>query len=104
MLRYINIDHQNVEIPLKKKKEAAKYEKNDKLVENWKLRGDETWSTVFRHKASEGPQLSIGSKPCLKFHVKGGCFSDCKMRKSHCVLAGDDKKKTESFIKSLRGE
>ena len=92
------------EIPSKRKKEATKYEKNDKVVDTWKLRNTETWNTVFRHKVSEGPQLSVGCKPYLKCRVKGGCFSDYKMRKSHCVLAPEDKKKTEAFIKSLKGE
>ena len=93
-----------LENPLKKKKEAASYEKNENVVKDWKLRNNETWGTVFRHKASEGPVLSLGCKPCLKFHVKGGCFSDCKLRKSHCQLVDEDKSKMESFIKSLRGE
>ena len=88
----------------KKKKEASKYEKNENLVNDWKLRNNETWGTVFSHKASEGPALSVGCKPCLKFHVKGGCFSDCKLRRSHCVLANKDKSKIEAYIKLLQGE
>ena len=88
----------------KKKKEAAKIEKNLQQVADWKLRNNETWNTVFRHKNQEGPMLSVKCKPCLKYHVKGYCFNDCKQRSSHCVLTNEDHAKTNTFIKTLRGE
>ena len=88
----------------KKKKEAPKYIKNENQVSDWKLRNNETWGTVFKHKSIEGPVLSTGCKPCLKYHVKGGCFADCKLKSTHCQLKSDDKQKVNDFIKSLRGE
>ena len=40
----------------------------------------------------------------MKYHVKGYCFKDCKNKNSHRVLEGEDKRKTDKFIKELRGE
>ena len=77
---------------------------NDDQVRNWKLRQSETWNTVFKNKTRDGPTLSCGSKPCVKYHVKGLCYSDCPHISSHRSLSGDDKVKTEAFIKSIRGE
>ena len=78
--------------------------KNNNQVNSWKLRNNETWNTVFRQKTVEGPLLSLSCKPCLKFHVKGHCFSDCKQKASHCSLKDDDFNKTNEFIKTIRGE
>ena len=77
---------------------------NPSIIPEWKLRHSESWMTVFREKTSDGPLLSMHCKPCLKYHVKGICYDDCKNKKSHCALVGDDKVKTDDFIKSLRGE
>ena len=71
---------------------------------SWKLRQSETWNNVFKNKTRDGPVLSCGSKPCIKYHVKGVCYSDCPHIGSHRSLSGDDKSKTEAFIKSIRGE
>ena len=41
---------------------------------------------------------------CLKYHVKGICYSDCAHKASHCIITGDDKIKSDKYIKTLRGE
>ena len=83
---------------------AAVMVRNDHPVREWKLRNEEKWDTVFRSKSRNGPTLSIGSKPCLKYHAKGFCFDDCSLIKSHITLNPSDKSATANFIKELRGE
>ena len=78
--------------------------KNSNVIKDWKLRVDEKWDTIFKNKSKEAPSLSVGSKACLKYHVKGLCYSDCPFSQSHCSLIEDDKKKLDSYIKNLRGE
>jgi hypothetical protein len=78
--------------------------RNPALQKEWKLRQNENWDTIFRANAHEGPILTLGSKPCLKYLVKGVCCTDCTLIKSHCELNPCDVKKTDEFIKSLRGE
>ena len=87
----------------KKRRERAEMVKNSAIVADWKLKDSESWDKVFREKTAEGPILSLSCRPCLKYHVKGVCYDDCKNRDSHKSLAGHDKDKTDKFIKSLRG-
>jgi hypothetical protein len=84
--------------------ETAVMVRNQNQMQEWKLRRDERWDTVFCNKSRQGPTLSIGSKPCLKYHAKGFCFDDCSLIRSHAELNEDDKKMTDNFIKELRGE
>ena len=77
---------------------------NPNILDAWKIRSNEKWETVFRHKSINGPVLSTGCHPCLKYQCKGWCFKDCANRASHTQLKNEDKSKTDSFIKSLRGE
>ena len=77
---------------------------NNNILDSWKIRSNEKWETVFRHKSINGPLLSTGCHPCLKYQCKGWCFKDCANRASHVQLKNEDKKKTDIFIKSLRGE
>ena len=83
---------------------SVELKRNQNQVEEWKLRRGESWSNIFRNKAIEGPMLSTKCHPCLKYHVRGACYVDCKNRESHLVLKENDKKKMNDFIKSLRGE
>ena len=83
---------------------GAEIHKNTKRVEEWAMRKGESWHNVFRNKAIEGPMLSTKCHPCLKFHVRGSCYKDCKNKASHGVLNNDDRKKVNEFIKTLRGE
>ena len=83
---------------------SVELKRNQNQVEEWKLRRGESWSNIFRNKAIEGPMLSTKCHPCLKYHVRGACYVDCKNRESHVVLKENDKKKMNDFIKSLRGE
>jgi hypothetical protein len=88
----------------KKTKITAVMVRNGAINKEWKLRNNERWDTVFRSKSHTGPLLSMGSKPCLKYHVKGFCFDDCTLLQSHTKLNEADSKLTEEFIKELRGE
>ena len=89
---------------VKEKRERATSVRNSENVQEWRLRPNETWNTVFRNQTFNGPKLSMNCHPCLKYHVRGACFSDCKNRGSHCTLVGLDKENVSKFIKSLRGE
>jgi hypothetical protein len=86
---------------LKKKKFEA--EKNTSITREWKLRPCESWEAIFQNKTNDGPTLSLGCKPCLKYQVKGICYNDCKHKDSHKILQGEDKAKTDKYIKELRG-
>ena len=57
---------------------------------------------MWRHKTGKGSSLSTGSKPCLKFHVRGSCFIDCPNKDSHKKLHGNDHKITNDFICKIR--
>ena len=77
---------------------------NNTIKQEWKLRHNETWNTVFRNKSTEGPMLSKMCRPCLKYHVKGVCYEDCANKRSHCTLTENDAEQTSNYINSLRGE
>ena len=91
-------------VPPKRPRAAPVVIRNDNPTREWKVRSDEKWDTVFRSKARNGPNLSIGCQPCLKYHAKGFCFEDCSLAKSHTPLNPEDTKATANFIKELRGE
>ena len=74
------------------------------MKQKWKIQEDESWDVIFRGKTFHGPMLSCGSKPCLKWHSKGFCWSDCKFKASHRNLPNEDEKKTDEYIKQLCGE
>ena len=78
--------------------------RNSNQVPCWKIRQSEKWDTIFKNKSRDGPALSLHCKPCLKYQVKGLCYSDCPFKASHVSLNNDDKSKTDRFIKELRGE
>ena len=90
--------------PPKKARAAPVMIRNNNQIREWKLRNDEKWETVFRSKSQQGPILSIGCKPCLKYHAKGFCFEDCALLKSHVSLSPEDTVQTANYIKELRGE
>lgn len=94
----------NDDAPPKKTRAAPVMVRNDNQIREWKLRHNEKWETVFRSKSQQGPMLSIGCKPCLKFHAKGFCFEDCALLQSHVSLSPEDKTATATYIKELRGE
>ena len=87
-----------------KRQRKAELIRNDNIPREWKVRQGESWDNVFRNKTLSGPNLSCGSKFCLKFWVKGFCFSDCRQKASHEALSDEDKEKGEGYIKELRGE
>jgi len=88
--------------PIVKKAKTDNQVKNNDMVSEWKLGRKENWNHVFQNKIKEGPKLSCGTYPCLKWHVKGVCYTDCAFRKSHSNLSGSDASKTTEFIKKLR--
>ena len=101
----VNLDKEkDLEREAKKRKVQSSQVKNQKMVQDWKLRQNEQWNTIFKNKSKEAPVLSVGSKLCLKYHCKGICYSDCPFKLSHCTLVDDDKLSAERYIKSLRGE
>ena len=77
---------------------------NQSMNQNWKLRPNERYETVFAHKIKEGPRLSHGGPGCHKFHNKGVCYDDCPHKGSHRILDGNDKKVFDEFCKKCRGE
>jgi hypothetical protein len=87
-----------------KRQKKIEQVRNDKMVADWKLRQNEKWETVFRSKSRDSPTLSFGCAACLKFHVKGVCYTDCALLASHRELSGNDKEITNTYIKKLRGE
>ena len=89
---------------MKRQENQVESVKNQSQDKNWKLRVDESWNSTFKNKSKEGPTLSVGCKPCLKFHTKGLCYSDCPFVKSHKQFQGNDKNKMNNFIKEIRGE
>lgn len=87
----------------KKKEKSANSIRNHDLVQAWKLRQDEKYENLFRNKTVDGPVLSFGSKCCLKFHVKGICYDDCKYDKSHCKIVNEnDIKLVTNYLNELR--
>ena len=88
----------------KKRKQETEKIVNPKVNPKWKLRPNESWDAVFRFKSKEGPMLSTGCQPCLKYLAKGFCYPDCHFKAAHCTPVGEDEKKIDNFIKGLRGE
>ena len=86
----------------KSKQEIVSMVRNENINEEWKLKENESWNQTFRHKSKEAPMLSMDCRACLKYHVKGFCFQDCNFKDSHVELTGEDFKRTDSYIKSLR--
>ena len=83
------------------KKKKFDMERNMNQVPEWKLCQTESWDSVFLNKTNNSPMLSMGCRACLKFQVKGVCYSDCCHKNSHTVLTREDKVKTTNFIKVL---
>jgi hypothetical protein len=88
--------------PQKKKKFES--ERNTNMNKEWKLRPAESWEAIFMNKTNDSPMLSMDCRACLKYQVKGICYSDCRHRASHTILKNEDKEKLDKFIKELRGE
>ena len=98
------------EFDSERKKKRSKSSSQPEQVRNtsqypdWRLRHSEKWDTLFKNKTRDGPMLSLNTRPCLKYQVKGLCYSDCPFKASHCTLTSEDRSKTDRFIKELRGE
>ena len=90
-----------------KKQKQVKAVTNENQIQNWKLRSNENWDRTFggmKKAQANFPKLSVGCFPCLKWHVRGYCWSDCYDKKSHQILQGEDKKKVIDLIKRIREE
>ena len=85
-------------------KKQADVERKNSVLKDWKLHNFEKRETVFMNKTNEGPYLSVGCKPCLKYHVKGLYYSDCRHQSSHRVPENDYILKTGKHINQLRGK
>ena len=90
-----------MEVSKKRKGSESEVEKNHLINKDWKIKDNEAWDR-FVNKTNEGPTLSFGGKPCLKYHVKGICYSDCAHRKSHQDLNREDKKLVLEYLKQVR--
>ena len=90
-----------MDVSKKRKGSESEVEKNHSINKDWKIRDNEPWDR-FVNKANEGPTLSFGGKPCLKYHVKGICYSDCAHRKSHRELNKEDKRLMSDYLRQLR--
>ena len=87
------------------KKEKFESERNMKLNSDWnKLHQSESWDTIFMNKTNNSPFLSMGCRACLKFHVKGICYTDCRHKNSHIEFNNEDSTKLINHIKMLQGE
>ena len=89
---------------MKRVKQENLVNTNPNPVREWKLRANEQWATMFCNKTREGPMLSMGCQPCLKYHCKGTCFNDCRFQAAHVAFSGNDKALTTQLIKELQGE
>ena len=74
------------------------------MVEQWKLRPNESYDSVFKDKVKSVPVLSMGFRGCHKFHNRGYCFDDCHKKNSHKELKGEDFTKFDNYCKTCRGE
>ena len=95
-------NQENLKTTKKQKQEIVSMIRNENVKEDWKLKEDESWNKIFRHKSKEAPTLSMNCRACLKYHVKGYCFQDCTFKDSHVNLRDEDLRKTDAYIKSLR--
>ena len=74
------------------------------MEENWKLKPNKSYQTVFKDKVKQVPILSIGCKCYHKYHNEGFCYSDCNNKDSHCKLYENDKERFDALIKQLKRE
>ena len=95
-------DSNNTKAAPKRNKQEATMIRNEDIVQEWKLRENEKWNLIFRHKTKDGPLLENRCQPCLKYQVKGFCFDDCKFKNTHHKLQGKDYTITDNYIKKLR--
>lgn len=56
--------------------------KNQNLQQRFKLCDGETYSQVFNPHLSSCPKWN-GTGICVRYHVKGYCFSDCPRKSTH---------------------
>ena len=77
---------------------------NDHMENDLKKKPSENWNKIFKNNIRKGPTISVDTHACLKFHVKGICYEDCRFKSSHIKLTGDDLLKTKDFVKKLRDE
>ena len=73
------------------------------MVDDFKFLPGEDYSTFFRHRVKDGPNLCMVCHGCHKFHNKGFCYKDCDNVASHCKLINKYFTLLEKIIKVLRG-
>lgn len=78
--------------------------RNHNQKDELKLKDQKEWDKVFRKKSGNGKPLSDGSHPCLKFFVKGFCYTNCYFGKSHRELSPADEKIVCEYVKDLRSQ
>ena len=63
--------------PKLKKNKKVKIVNNLSQRDNLKPRANKNWGSAFKGKQKDRPSLHIGSKGCLKYHIKGVFYLEC---------------------------
>ena len=92
--KYDNSNHQRKKTRNKNSDRVVNEDMNKYL----KLRTNENWDTVFRHKSVDGQISYLNCLPCLKYHYKGWRFKDCSKSSSNKNLSNKHKSETDGFF------
>ena len=77
---------------------------NNNMVDEWKLRANESYKTIFKDKVKNGPTLLIVHRGCHKYHNKGWCYPNCNNKALHTKLIRDDFTAFGAYCKLCRGK
>lgn len=90
--------------PNPKKQKTEEQERrvpNKSQAKELRMERGEKWS-MFQGKLKDVPRLESGEKPCIRYHVKGYCFKDCKMAKTHAPITEKDVENIAEFLNQIR--
>jgi hypothetical protein len=58
--------------------------RNDNQLNNFKIRGRETWDKKFRSQCpKKSPDWNSDAKMCARWHINGDCYDTCPCAISH---------------------
>ena len=93
-----------------KEKRSKKNVQNEDQIEEFKLKPGESWRDNICGKCTDDRPAWKGHakvKMCIRWHIKGDCFGDCKHKDSH-VPANEvpekEKGNFRKFLKKVRGD
>ena len=78
---------------------------NNKQVVEFKLKPEEEWRTFRSTCMSDRPSWGQNGKMCMRWHICGDCFKDCKNSASHVgkdKIPGEKKEGMKKYIKKVR--